>query len=76
MAEFSHLLKALRAGCPPHAGFALGFDRFAAVLSGSSSVRDVIAFPKNNKGVDEFAGGPGKISDEQLTTYHLQLRKK
>ncbi|PNH46635.1 hypothetical protein VD0004_g1469 [Verticillium dahliae] len=76
MAEFSHLLKALRAGCPPHAGFALGFDRFAAVLSGSSSVRDVIAFPKNNKGVDEFAGGPGKISDEQLTTYHLQLRNK
>ncbi|CRK43643.1 hypothetical protein BN1723_005750 [Verticillium longisporum] len=76
MAEFSHLLKALRAGCPPHAGFALGFDRFAAVLSGSSSVRDVIAFPKNNKGVDEFAGGPGKISDEQLKTYHLQLRKK
>ncbi|CRK40413.1 hypothetical protein BN1708_008203 [Verticillium longisporum] len=76
MAEFSHLLKALRAGCPPHAGFALGFDRFAAVLSGSSSVRDVIAFPKNNKGVDEFAGGPGKISDEELKTYHLQLRKK
>ncbi|KAG7111640.1 Aspartate--tRNA ligase like protein [Verticillium longisporum] len=76
MAEFSHLLKALRAGCPPHAGFALGFDRFAAVLSGSSSVRGVIAFPKNNKGVDEFAGGPGKISDEQLKTYHLQLRKK
>ncbi|KAG7114612.1 Aspartate--tRNA ligase like protein [Verticillium longisporum] len=75
MAEFSHLLKALRAGCPPHAGFALGFDRFAAVLSGSSSVRGVIAFPKNNKGVDEFAGGPGKISDEQLKTYHLQLRK-
>ncbi|KAM0282607.1 hypothetical protein ACHAQH_002977 [Verticillium albo-atrum] len=76
MAEFSHLLKALRAGCPPHAGFALGFDRFAAVLSGSSSVRDVIAFPKNNKGVDEFAGGPGKISDEELKTYHLQLRKR
>lgn len=74
--EFSHLLKALRAGCPPHAGFALGFDRFVAVLSGSSSVRDVIAFPKNNKGVDEFAGGPGKMSNEALETYNLELRRK
>ncbi|KAK1450802.1 tRNA synthetase class II [Colletotrichum cuscutae] len=74
--EFSHLLKALRAGCPPHAGFAIGFDRFVAVLSGSSSVRDVIAFPKNNNGVDEFAGGPGKMTKEQLLTYNLQFRKK
>ncbi|KAK1598366.1 tRNA synthetase class II [Colletotrichum navitas] len=74
--EFSHLLKALRAGCPPHAGFAIGFDRFVAVLSGSSSVRDVIAFPKNNNGVDEFAGGPGKMTKEQLETYNLQFRKK
>lgn len=76
MAEFSHLLKALRAGCPPHAGFALGFDRFVAVLGGASSVRDVIAFPKNNKGVDEFAGGPSRMSDEALETYHLQLKKR
>ncbi|ROT43657.1 aspartyl-tRNA synthetase [Sodiomyces alkalinus F11] len=76
MAEFSHLLKALRAGCPPHAGFALGFDRFVAVLSGASSVRDVIAFPKNNKGVDEFAGGPGRISNEALETYHLQFKRR
>lgn len=75
MDEFSHLLKALRAGCPPHAGFALGFDRFVAVLSGASSVRDVIAFPKNNKGVDEFAGGPGRITNTALKTYNLALRK-
>ncbi|TDZ20490.1 Aspartate--tRNA ligase [Colletotrichum orbiculare MAFF 240422] len=74
--EFSHLLKALRAGCPPHAGFAIGFDRFVAVLSGASSVRDVIAFPKNNNGVDEFAGGPGKMTKEQLQTYNLQFRRQ
>ncbi|OLN86829.1 Aspartate-tRNA ligase, mitochondrial [Colletotrichum chlorophyti] len=74
--EFSHLLKALRSGCPPHAGFAIGFDRFVAVLSGTPSVRDVIAFPKNNNGVDEFAGGPGKMTKEQLQTYNLQFRKK
>ncbi|KAF9876727.1 tRNA synthetase class II [Colletotrichum karsti] len=73
--EFSHLLKALHAGCPPHAGFAIGFDRFVAVLSGASSVRDVIAFPKNNNGVDEFAGGPSKITADQLKNYHLLFRQ-
>ncbi|KAH6681044.1 aspartyl-tRNA synthetase [Plectosphaerella plurivora] len=76
MGEFSHLLKALRAGCPPHAGFALGFDRFAAMLSGSRSVRDVIAFPKNNKGVDEFASAPGPISNQVLNTYNLERKKR
>ncbi|CAI0654054.1 unnamed protein product [Colletotrichum noveboracense] len=74
--EFSHLLKALGSGCPPHAGFAIGFDRFVAVLSGASSVRDVIAFPKNNNGVDEFAGGPSKMTKEQLETYKLRIVKE
>ncbi|EQB44714.1 tRNA synthetase class II [Colletotrichum gloeosporioides Cg-14] len=74
--EFSHLLKALASGCPPHAGFAIGFDRFVAVLSGASSVRDVIAFPKNNNGMDEFAGGPSKMTKDLLTPYKLQLLSK
>ncbi|KAF4817200.1 Aspartate--tRNA ligase [Colletotrichum tropicale] len=74
--EFSHLLKALASGCPPHAGFAIGFDRFVAVLSGAASVRDVIAFPKNNNGVDEFAGGPSKMTKDLLTPYKLQLLLK
>ncbi|KAF6838546.1 aspartyl-tRNA synthetase (tRNA synthetase class II) [Colletotrichum plurivorum] len=73
--DFSHLLKALRDGCPPHAGFAIGFDRFVAVLSGTSSVRDVIAFPKNNSGTDEFGKLPTKISKKQMETYHLQFTK-
>lgn len=71
--EFSHLLKALHAGCAPHAGFAIGFDRFVAVLSGTSSVRDVITFPKNNNGVDEFYGGPEKMKKKQMEAYHLHF---
>ena len=72
MADFSHLFEALRAGCPPHAGFALGFDRLIAVLTWTDSVRDVIAFPKNNKGEDPMAGSPSEITPEQQTTYHLK----
>ncbi|RCI12615.1 hypothetical protein L249_0648 [Ophiocordyceps polyrhachis-furcata BCC 54312] len=70
---FSHLLNALRSGCPPHAGFALGFDRFVALLCDTGTVRDVIAFPKTMKGEDPFVESPGKLSDEQLAPYGLQL---
>ncbi|MCJ1390609.1 hypothetical protein MMC18_003470 [Xylographa bjoerkii] len=72
--EFSHLLEALRAGCPPHAGIALGFDRLIAVMLGRDSVRDVIAFPKSGKGEDMMVKSPSKMSEEVLKTYHLQLR--
>ncbi|KAH8844291.1 hypothetical protein MCOR27_003543 [Pyricularia oryzae] len=74
VAQFRHLLEALRAGCPPHAGFALGFDRLVAMLSGTGSVRDVIAFPKSMKGEEPFAGSPSFMTEEQLETYHLRLR--
>ncbi|KAK4188520.1 tRNA synthetases class II-domain-containing protein [Podospora australis] len=76
VAEFSHLLEALRAGCPPHAGFALGFDRLCAVLTLTNSVRDVIAFPKSMKGEDLTVKSPGKITSEQLETYHLAFPSK
>lgn len=76
VAQFSHLLEALRAGCPPHAGFALGFDRLVALLSGTNSVRDVIAFPKSMKGEDLMVKSPGRITREQLETYHLALQTK
>ncbi|KAI1496359.1 tRNA synthetases class II-domain-containing protein [Biscogniauxia marginata] len=69
--QFAHLLEALRAGCPPHAGFAFGFDRLLAVLCDVPSVRDVIAFPKNNKGVDALVRSPSKTTEEQQRTYHL-----
>ncbi|CAK7268332.1 aspartate--tRNA ligase msd1 [Sporothrix epigloea] len=74
VAQFGHLLEALRAGCPPHAGFALGFDRLVAVLSGTNSVRDVIAFPKSMKGEDLSVKSPGRLTPAQLETYHLALR--
>ncbi|KAF3069733.1 Aspartate-tRNA ligase, mitochondrial [Daldinia childiae] len=71
VAEFSHLLEALRAGCPPHAGFAFGFDRFLSVLCGVPSIKDVIAFPKTNKGEDLMVGSPAKITPEQRKMYHM-----
>ena len=73
--EFSHLLEVLRAGCPPHAGIALGFDRLIAVMLGKNSVRDVIAFPKSGKGEDLLVKSPSVVSTEALETYHLQLRE-
>jgi aspartyl-tRNA synthetase len=73
VANFEHLLTALKCGCPPHAGFALGFDRLMAMITGVSSVRDVIAFPKEAKGEDVFVGAPSFLNEEQLKTYHLNI---
>ncbi|KAI9843937.1 MAG: aspartyl-tRNA synthetase 2, mitochondrial [Sclerophora amabilis] len=72
--EFSHLLEVLRAGCPPHAGIALGFDRLIAVMLGRQSIRDVIAFPKSGKGEDLLVKSPGVVSQEALGEYHLQVQ--
>ncbi|MDI1491063.1 MAG: aspartate--tRNA ligase msd1 [Ramalina farinacea] len=78
--EFSHLLEALRAGCPPHAGIALGMDRLVAMMASSKfkrklSMRDVIAFPKSGKGDDPMVKSPGLITSSALETYHLRLRE-
>ena len=73
METFSHLFKALEAGCPPHAGLAIGFDRLVAVMQGRDSVRDVIAFPKNPNGEDPMVQSPGPISLSQLEDYHLSI---
>ncbi|KAF2691716.1 aspartyl-tRNA synthetase-like protein [Lentithecium fluviatile CBS 122367] len=72
--DFRHLLNALRSGCPPHAGLALGWDRLVAVLQGVDSVRDVIAFPKTGSGEDPMVKAPNRLTEEQLGTYHLQLK--
>ena len=69
---FGHLLKALSMGCPPHAGLALGFDRLCAMLIGSSSIRDVVAFPKTQNGTDPVVESPSTISDEVLKEYHIK----
>ncbi|CAG8949757.1 hypothetical protein HYFRA_00004080 [Hymenoscyphus fraxineus] len=69
--NFSHLLQALDAGCPPHAGLAIGLDRLIAVMRGVDSVRDVIAFPKNSKGRDLTVGSPRQVGEEELGRYGL-----
>ncbi|EME49610.1 hypothetical protein DOTSEDRAFT_40799 [Dothistroma septosporum NZE10] len=74
MQDFAHLLEVLRAGCPPHAGLALGFDRLIAVMLRKESVRDVIAFPKSGRGEDVLVRSPTQMTEEQLRTYHLKLR--
>ncbi|KAF2815088.1 putative aspartyl-tRNA synthetase [Mytilinidion resinicola] len=73
--DFKHLIHVLNAGCPPHAGIALGFDRLIAVMMGKESVRDVIAFPKSGKGEDMLVKSPNAVTKEQLDTYHLQLKE-
>ena len=76
VAQFDHLFEVLEAGCPPHAGFALGFDRMVALMSGTSTVRDVIAFPKTMKGEDLFVKSPSKLTNEQLAPYDLRLGRQ
>jgi hypothetical protein len=73
MDDFKHLFRALEAGCPPHAGLAIGFDRLIAVMQGRDSVRDVIAFPKNSNGEDLMVQSPSLITQKQLQDYHLKV---
>lgn len=73
LADFNHLFEALRSGCPPHAGIALGLDRWVAVLTGRESVRDVIAFPKGGKGEDAMVGSPTLMTKDQQRMYHINV---
>ena len=72
--QFGFLMNAFRYGAPPHGGLALGFDRFVSILAGLDSIRDVIAFPKNNSGRDVMNESPSPIDQAQLDELKLQIK--
>ena len=74
--QFGFLMDAFRYGAPPHGGLALGFDRFVSILAGLDSIRDVIAFPKNNSGRDVMNESPSPLDPEQLDELQLKLDLK
>ena len=75
-AQFGFLMNAFKYGAPPHAGIAFGFDRLVSLFAGLDSIRDVIAFPKNNSGRDVMNDSPSPISKEQLDELNLQIMIK
>jgi aspartyl-tRNA synthetase len=73
-ARFGYMLEAFRYGAPPHGGIALGFDRLIAILCGTTSIRDVIAFPKTAKGTCLMTDSPGTAEPRQLRDLHLEVK--
>jgi aspartyl-tRNA synthetase len=73
--QFGFLMNAFEYGAPPHAGLAFGFDRLCSLFGGAESIRDFIAFPKNNSGRDVMIDGPSAIDEKQLNELHIALKK-
>ena len=73
MAQFGFLINAFKYGAPPHAGLAFGLDRFVSIMAGLDSIRDCIAFPKNNSGRDVMLDAPSAIDDKQLDELCIKL---
>ena len=74
--QFGFLMKAFQYGAPPHGGIALGLDRLVAILGGSETIRDFIAFPKNNSGRDIMIDAPSPIDESQLNELYLKFLPK
>jgi aspartyl-tRNA synthetase len=73
--QFGFLMEAFEFGAPPHGGIAFGFDRLCSLFGGSDSIRDFIAFPKNNSGRDVMIDSPSTIAQEQLNELYLEVKK-
>ena len=71
--QFGHLLRAFRLGTPPHGGIALGFDRLVMLICGEQGIRDVMAFPKNNRGMDLMSQSPSEVDAKQLRDLGIKL---
>jgi len=74
--QFGHMLEAFEYGAPPHGGIALGIDRIVMLLAGEKTIREVIAFPKNQSAADLTFNAPSPVSEEQLAELHLRLRNE
>jgi aspartyl-tRNA synthetase len=74
-AQFGHLLRALHLGAPPHGGIAFGFDRLVMLIAGEQSIREVMAFPKNNRAMDLMSNSPSEVDARQLRELSLKLTK-
>ena len=74
-AQFGFLIGAFKYGAPPHGGIAFGLDRLVAILGGKETIRDFIAFPKNNSGRDVMIDSPSSIEKYQLNELGLSLKK-